>query len=362
MSEDRLVTPLPRLWPFLRILSAVRMAFDIRKIALATIGLILLWLGWSILDRLFPGSADVTPELGPPPSLGRVILTDVGRNLILGRLGEPFRALAQPISALFHPSGGGMAMAHALLAMTWLLVVWGPIGLAIARLAAIQAAQSRLGGIGEALRFARVAGPSMIFATLFPMAGIALLCLPGLAIGWLYRVPGGDLIAGILLFVPLICGLIMALFAASVLAGWAFFPAAIATGAEDAVDALGRTYSYLNQRLVIFVLAIAIAAAAGVVGLLVVDLLTAAVFQFSAWSLTLDGPSDRILDLFAIEPNQTESLARGIHRFWLETVRLVAHAWVYSYFWTAATMVYLGLRQFNDGTPFDVIDPPGPDP
>ncbi len=361
MSEDRSVTPLPHSWPFFRILSAVRMAFDVRKIAMATIGLLLLWLGWSILDRLFPGSADVTPELKPPPGLGRLVLTDVGRDLILGRLGEPFRALAQPISALFHPSSGGTALAHALLAIAWLLVVWGPISLAIGRLAAIQAAQSRLGGIGEALRFARIAGPSMILAILYPMAGIVLLCLPGLAIGWLYRIPGGDLIAGLLLFLPLLCGLVMALFAASVLAGWALFPAAIATGAEDALDALGRTYSYMNQRLVVFVMAIAIAAVAGVVGLVVVDLLTAAVFRFSAWSLSLDGPSERIVNLFAIEPNRAESLAMGVHRFWLDTVRLVAHAWVYSYFWTAATMVYLGLRQMNDGTPFEVIDPPDPD-
>ncbi len=361
MSVDPPETPPTRPWPFLRILAAVRMAFDVRKLALATLGLILLWLGWSTLDRLFPDSADVTPQIGPTPSLGRVVLSDDWRDLILGRLGEPFRDFAQPMSTFFHPSSGWLTMAHALLAIAWLVVVWGPISLAIARLAAIQVAQSRIGKIGEAVRFARDASPSMIFATIYPMAGIALLTLPGLAIGWLYRVPGGDLIAGILLFLPLLCGLVMALFAASVLTGWGIFPAAIATGADNALDAFSRTYSYLNQRLVMLVVGLAIAAAAGVVGLLVVDLLTAAVFRFSAWSLALDGPSHRIVDLFAIEQNQAESLATGAHRFWLEAVRLVAHAWVYSYFWTAATMVYLGLRQLNDGTPFEVIDPPGPD-
>ena len=40
------------------------------------------------------------------------------------------------------------------------------------------------------------------------------------------------------------------------------------------------------------------------------------------------------------------------------TVPLVAHSWVYSYFWTAAAIVYLLLRQDVDGTPWHVIAAP----
>ena len=40
-------------------------------------------------------------------------------------------------------------------------------------------------------------------------------------------------------------------------------------------------------------------------------------------------------------------------------MNLVAHAWPYSYFWTAAALIYLWLRYDVDGTPWEEIDPPG---
>ena len=38
---------------------------------------------------------------------------------------------------------------------------------------------------------------------------------------------------------------------------------------------------------------------------------------------------------------------------------LVAHAWAYSFFWTAAAHIYLWLRHEVDGTPWEDLDPPG---
>ena len=39
-------------------------------------------------------------------------------------------------------------------------------------------------------------------------------------------------------------------------------------------------------------------------------------------------------------------------------VNLVAHGWAYSFFWTAAALIYLWLRHDVDGTPWEEIDPP----
>jgi hypothetical protein len=49
-----------------------------------------------------------------------------------------------------------------------------------------------------------------------------------------------------------------------------------------------------------------------------------------------------------------------VHAFWLSLVAFVAHAWIYSYFWTSATIVYLVLRQDVDGTPWHKIAAPEP--
>lgn len=349
----------PRRWPALRILAAVRMAFDLRKLVLAVAGLLLLHLGWSMLDRAFPESSALTPDVWPPAMVGQVMIVPGGLAGILTRLAQPVRVLVMPLFALLDPTGRWPAMGHALLAIAWLFVVWGFFGGAIARIAAIQEARLRQAGIGEAIRFARRAGPSMIVTPSLPLMGIALFSLSGLVLGLLYRVPAGDAVAGVLLFVPLLAGLVMALLIASLVAGWPMFHAAMATGADSSLDALSRAYSYLNQRLILFAVGVAIAGAAGLVGLALVDWLAWGVIRLAVWSLTLAGPTGRIVELFVPNPSGPNTFAAAPHRFWLGAVRLFAHAWIYSYFWTAATQVYLWLRHEVDGTPSAIIDPPG---
>ncbi len=63
---------LSRLFPGLRMVGAIRMAFDLRKMIIAALGLALLQAGWLLLDTIFPGSAAVTPDdlaVGPPINL-----------------------------------------------------------------------------------------------------------------------------------------------------------------------------------------------------------------------------------------------------------------------------------------------------
>ena len=43
-------------FPIQRLLGMIRMAFDLRKLIIAALGLALLQLGWMLLDRVFPGS------------------------------------------------------------------------------------------------------------------------------------------------------------------------------------------------------------------------------------------------------------------------------------------------------------------
>lgn len=38
--------------------------------------------------------------------------------------------------------------------------------------------------------------------------------------------------------------------------------------------------------------------------------------------------------------------------FWRGVVALLVHGWIYAYFWTAASFIYLMLRRDVDGTPW----------
>jgi hypothetical protein len=344
-------------------MAAVRMAFDARKLIIAAGGLLLLQLGWSLLDLAFPGSFDVTPDILPGNAQIRPS-DDLWSSLDSGfplphRLFEPARILIAPLSALLNPRSDGLAMLHALLGLAWLLVVWGLCGGAIARATVIQEAHARQPGLGEALRFAgRSAGP-LILAPSYPLVAVALCSLTGLAFGLLYRLPAGPAVAGAFLFIPLVVGVVITLLVAALIAGWPLFHAAIASGADDALDALSRVYGYLNQRLAVFAVGLAIAWFIGLAGLALVDLLAGGVIHLTRWSLSLTGPRPLISGLFQGSDADAGTVAAMTHRFWLRAVRLLAHAWIFSYFWTAAAVLYLWLRHDVDGTPATLIDPPG---
>ncbi len=356
-----------RLWPGLGVLAALRMAFDARKVIIATAGLLLLQIGWMLLDLAFPGSAEVTPDVVPPagsvPAQGDLRwVTETGIPHPHGPL-EPARMLITPLSALLNPRSDWPAMLHALLGLAWLLVVWGFCGGAIARIASVQQALARQPRIGEAVHFAWRSGRPLILAPMYPLVACAFCSLAGIVFGLLYRIAAGAAVAGVLLFIPLAIGLVMTLLVAALIAGWPLFHAAVACGADDALDVLSRTYGYLNQRLATFVVGLAIAWVLGLAGLVLVDLLAGGVLHLTRWSLSLTGPGPRISDLFSGSGAEAAGkVAYATHRFWLSAVRLVADAWVFSYFWTAATLLYVWLRHDVDGKPATVIDPPAPGP
>jgi hypothetical protein len=353
----------PRRWPGLRLTAAVRMAFDTRKLIIAAAGLLLLQLGWSLLDLAFLTSAEVTPDVIPRgrfvrPGDALSLSTDTVARLT-HRLVEPARLLLTPLSVLLDPRSGGLTMLHAFLGLAWLIAVWGYCGGAIARIAAVQEARLHQPGIAEAVRFAWKAGIPLILAPCCPLIGLGLCTLTSLAFGLIYRVPGGPAAAGALLFIPLGLGLVMTLLVAALIAGWPLYHAALATGADDALDALSRTYGYINQRLVLFALGLAIAWATGVAGLALLDLLAGGVIRLTQWSLSLTGPRSTIAAFFGMGYADPRTVAARTHGFWLGGVQLVMRAWVFSYFWTAATLLYLWLRGEVDGTPTNVIDSPG---
>src|SRR5262249_12410881 len=146
---------LRRVFPGLRLVGAIRMAFDIRKLMIAALGLALLRLGWAVLDRLFPGSAAITPDT--PLAVGPATVDFQSESWPLAalahaheRLSEPFRNLLSPLLALFNPQSDWATMLHAVVGIAWLLLVWGICGGAICRIAVVRVARMQQTGVGQA--------------------------------------------------------------------------------------------------------------------------------------------------------------------------------------------------------------------
>jgi hypothetical protein len=350
-----------RLFPGLRLLGALRLAFDFRKLIIAAIGLALLQFGWSFLDRLFPGADVVTPDLFESSRASGIQLEALNWTwsefaIIHARVSEPFQILVTPVLVLFNPRGGWLTMLHALLSLVWLFIVWGISGAAICRIAIVQVAKLQQTGIAQALSFSFRRATTLIVAPLLPLLGIALCATIGAGFGLMYRLGNaGNALAGIFLFVPLLLGLVMTMLAAGLITGWPLLHAAAAAGAEDTLDAFSRVFGYLSQRLGSFLASVGLAWLLGMIGTLLVALLAGGVIRLTVWNLGALAEAQ----LAAIDSSleQSVGVASATHAFWLAVVRLLAHGWVYSYFWTVAALLYLWLRHDVDGTPWDEIEP-----
>ena len=340
MADDFEPSAPPISRPFLEfrpLLRAVGIASDGKKLILATAGLLALNAGWWALGRAFGG-----PDLRSAPILPASAIEAIpeastrGLLEIMGVVAEPFRTVVAPFVGLFSRGSGAAAWSRSALMAIWAVVVWGIAGGAIARIAVVQAAGDRRVGLGTAVRFALGKAPSLIGAPLTPMLGVAIFAACCGLFGLACRVPWGigAAIAWALGFVPLLLGLVMALILAGLALGWPLMHATVAAEGEDAPDALSRSYSYVNQRLARYAAHALASLAIGSVGLILAILFARVVMALADWGVGL-GAAD---------------VPAPAHEFWARVVGLLVHAWIYSYFWSAASIIYLILRRDVDGT------------
>ncbi len=340
--------------PWMRLLRGPGMAMDPKKLVLAAVGLGLLRLGWELLDRLFARAEGMGGGFHPHllyddiPGLQGVL------EMAAERITEPYRLLIAPFQAVFAVGRGPVAFLHAALAAVWAVTVWGIIGGAIARIAAVQLVSGERLGIFPALGFARKKALALIGTPLCPMIGLGFFACLCALMGLLYQIPGpiGVTVAGLFAFLPLLAGLVMALIVVGLAVGWPMMVATVAVEAEDVFDALSRSYSYTYQRGGRYAAMIAVSWLFGTVGLAVVWMFAALVVHMARWGLAFGAPDGRLLGLFAGNPDFGANAA-GLHSMWLYLVRLLAQGWIYAYFWTSATIIYFLLRLDVDGTPLD---------
>lgn len=347
---------------------ALRSSFDLRKAMLAALGLIVLQAGWDVLDQLFPsterGSAALIDARCSAPGGARAGDSQLVWEHLLDagwRLTEPERVLARPLVGLLEPGTDLKRLIHAFLTVVWALTVWGLFGGAIARVAVLEASGEPGSRLAGAVRFAVHHALPLIAAPLCPLAAVSVCALACAGIGLLYWLPAGigPVLGGALLFIPLTLGLVMAILLVGLLAGWPLMHASVAVDAEDTMNALSRSFSYLNQRLFRILGWLGIAWLIGIAGLIAVDLLAAGVIRLAAWGLSLSAPVSR-LGLLEDAAGGVSSVSRAsaaLPVFWRGVIGLTARGWIYAYFWTTETFLYLLLRQEVDGTPWTVVKP-----
>jgi hypothetical protein len=350
-----------RAMPWLLMFRGPGVAFDGRKLILGALGLLLTSLGARGLDRVF-GVRDASPRWPGARIVGSAApIWPESVGTLARAVADPVVRLASPFGRMFDPAADAPGGFHAFLLAVWVVLVWGVLGGAIARIAVVELASGERPGVAAALRFALGRIGALVGAPLSPLIGLSVLGGLCALVGLLYRLgPTGETIAGALAFLPLLAGLLMALLLAGLGLGWPLMVLTVAAQGEDVFDALSRSYSYVFQRPWRYLGLVTLAWAIGALGLIAAWVLANLVVQMALWGLTAGGPDTRVIRLFEPSAGGDAGMAGTLHAFWLAVVDLLASGWIYAYFWSASAIVYLLIRRDVDGTEIEDVYQPAP--
>ncbi|MGE3316580.1 MAG: hypothetical protein AB7O26_15800 [Planctomycetaceae bacterium] len=369
-----------RIFPWVHLFRAFRIAVDIRKVFLAALALVALTAGNAAFSNLPFAPPAAKKEAQWPWSVqpGTVKSQNIPEEFVNNPSGTlvrvfsdwrtplaPLHTVVDPARTLFRPQQTWSEIAFAWTKLLWALCVWALFAGAITRMAAVQFAGDGKIGMWGALKFSAENFLSYLSAPLLPAVGIAAIWLVCLVGGLVGLIPfAGPVIVGFFYWLAIGLGLLMALIVMGIAAGWPLMYAAISTEGSDGYDGFSRAYGYVYSRpwhylwftvvslaygsaVIVFVsfaatLAVFLAARAVSTGMGI-----GGVQALISANPSLFGGSSILGKSTNLDPSFWGTTPAGI---WLEVTALLVTSFVSSYFWSATTIIYFLLRASDDAT------------
>jgi hypothetical protein len=260
----------------------------------------------------------------------------------------------QAVNGLFISAVWNLVRDHTLIGVLFIpaVLLWTTVmGGAISRMAAMDFAQgvglSWPEGVGYALgRWASFAGSVM--GPLALLYGIALAMAVGGFV--LFSVPVLDVIGGLLWVLFLVGALVGTVIMIAMTLGGPMLVPGVACEGTDAIDSVQHAYSYVFARPLRLLAYLAVLVAQFLALWLVAGAVVWLVGHFSqhAAGVFAGAAADRVI---AGERGLggTGGVASGFVRFWSVLPAMLGGAFAVSYFWCAATVLYLCMRRICDG-------------
>jgi len=381
------------LCPWLILFRTFSLARAARTLFLAAVAVMLTYSGWWVLGWMFSGTDDprlqdsitihygrqtddgqwdrvcpwtsATRAVADYPSLpGISSPTDTrpspaASQSTASAILEPWCAFGRLI---LDPGVSRTGLAYFLLCGLWATAVWAFFGATMTRPAAVFLARDQWIGWTATLAHARKKWRAYFTAPLVPLIGLLLLAIFPCLLGLLLRFDVGVAIAAVFWPFALICGFFGAILLLGLVFGWPLMWATIGTEDTDSFDAVSRSYHYLFQRPLQYLFYILVAVVFGWLGWLLVSNFAAAVIALTYGAAGWGGTPERVTLLQeTIAGGGGNALNAGgrfgavLIGFWVTGVKLLAVGFLYSYFWTAATAIYMLLRREVDATEMDEV-------
>jgi hypothetical protein len=392
------------LFPWLMLLRTVRIALMARVLVLGAVGLIATAVGWHFLIKPFADSTDpvvatwkqntnlliwvnaVKPEVEPFwVNTSAHSAEEIFESAHVWLVRAPVKIwtyFTRPFMAMFEaksPTG----FLFLLLCGVWELLVWGLVGGAITRIAALKFTRDEAPGLIAALKHSFSKWPSYSLPPIVALAGASVFAIQLFVLGLVMRI-------GILAFLTalvwpfvILLGLMMAVLLIGALVGWPLMWATVSVEGTDAFDALSRSYAYVYHRpwrllwYAMFSLFLA------VVSMFVVKLFASSAIALGNWSIDwglddvtmhqvvspdapvhsapkkldlapgANAPTD--IDIPELEAPTSPDLGRtlmatkSIIGFWKGIVALLVAGYQAGFLWVSAVGIYLLLRRDIDG-------------
>jgi hypothetical protein len=356
--------------PWLIIFRCFSLSVSLPVLFLATLGTLLTPAGWKIGDQLFGSQAThngvlvAYEKLGTPPravwpvgaptDAAPVFEPGLKANVVgvFGQFVAPFAHLVVNRNDLTIREA-----AYFLWGGLWNILVWGFVAGAITRLAAVRLGRDERIGLREAIGYAGRRYLWYVISPLFPSVFVLAVCVPLALLGGLMRWDAGVLIAGLAWWLVLIGGFIITMILLGLLFGWPLmWPAISSEESADAFDAFSRAYSFTLQRPLHYLFYALVTIAFGLLCWALVSAFCACVVESAYWGASWGAGPERIREVQGL-PSNSGLLFGGAFLIRIFTIltHTIAVAFNQSFFWCAATAIYLLLRRDVDETEFDEV-------
>jgi hypothetical protein len=266
---------------------------------------------------------------------------------------------------------------YAILFLLLCLAAWALFGGAVYRIAALHAAREEKISAVQAMQFSLGKFFSFLTAPLVPLAIVVVLGLL-LALGGLLGNLGGlgAILVGVLFFVAIVVGLVVAFLLVGLTAGGALMYPTIAVEGSDSFDAISRSFSYVFARPWRSILYGGVALVHGALCYLFVRLFAflalVAAHTFVGWGIWTGGrklgEGATRLDVLWTAPtfqnlhewtwaamSGTEKLGAVLVGLWVYLVIGGVAAFLLSYLASSTTVIYYLLRRKVDATDLDDV-------
>lgn len=376
MVEDRGVlrqVKWTELFPWLALGRSFRLAIQARLLLLAALGILLTAAGWGMIGYVFndqkltghwdpatnswrrPATNLLTLATEPPPAANEASLfgqlAESG-----GPLAWPWEILSSPFQGLFAAELTLTSFTSLLLCGLWATAVWAFFGGVITRLVTLQFTHNDRASLSSAIRFVRARYGSYVAAPLFPLFGVLLLSLPVVIVSLIgHAGAGGMAVLGVLWPLFMIVGLALTVFVIGLMFGWPLMWPTISTEGTDSFDALSRSYSYVYQRPLYFMFLVVATALLAVIGAVFVTFFAEVALYLTAWTVSWGSGGTPLSPDVLAGLDEAMPTAVRLVSFWTALVGLLVLAYFYSFFFTAAVIIYHLLRHNVDGAEMDEV-------